>query len=156
MSKFQSSFSWFSHYRSRTSQLLEARQSLIKQRRETSIQTKKQKDDLNRLMEEVRTDASKANKIITMAMKGNMSLKSIVTSTSERSSTGTMKKKKSGNRSGSDSDGGRGATHSAGDVPSHPHGDSMRFDMHEGQDPLPYISPYELNSGNNKSQKITL
>ncbi len=130
---------------------------MIKQRRETSIKTKKQKDDLNRLMEEVRTDASKANKIITMAMKGNMSLKSIVTSTTERSSTGSMKKKKSGKRSGSsDSDCERGVTHSAGDLPSHPHGDRMKFDMNEGHDPLPYISPYELNSGNNKSQKITL
>jgi hypothetical protein len=108
-------------------------------------------------MEEVRTDASKANKIINMAMKGNMSLKSIVSSTTERSSTGSLKKNKSKNRSGSsDNNGDRGLTHSAGDIASRHHGDSMRFDKNDSHDPLPYISPYELNSGNNKSQKITL
>jgi hypothetical protein len=168
---------------SRTNQLLDARQQLIKQRRETSIRTKKQKDDLNRLMESVRTDASKANKIINMAMKGNLSLKSIISTTGgERSSTGGRKKKKGGgmnsrslNSTSSDERG--GTTRSAGDyhTSGFSHGnqtngvgggggydDSMKYELQENtiEDPLPYISPYELNSGSQQnkkaSQKITL
>lgn len=147
----------------RTNQLLDARQQLIKQRRETSIKTKKQKDDLNRLMESVRTDASKANKIITMAMKGNLSLKSIMSTTGERSSTGgRTKKSKSGRSVTSSPSDHRGTTKSAGDGYQLSGGDSMRFELQESnhKDPLPYISPYELNSGqtNGKksSQKVTL
>lgn len=113
-------------------------------------------------MEEVRTDASKANKIINMALKGNLSLKSIMSSTAERSSTGSNKKSSSRSRSPTNKNK-RGVTHSAGDVPTgmNDNGDSMRFELQESQhtNPLPYISPYELNSGqqnNKKSQKITL
>jgi hypothetical protein len=155
---------------------------LIKQRRETSIKTKKQKDDLNRLMESVRTDASKANKIINMAMKGNLSLKSIMSSTissPERSSTGsrTLKKKKNHrSTTGGSSGDERGTTRSAGDAYQHSGnqqqqqmggglGDSMKFDLQESshENPLPYISPYELNSGQQQQgagggggKKITL
>jgi hypothetical protein len=157
---------------------LDARQQLIKQRRETSIRTKKQKDDLNRLMESVRTDASKANKIINMAMKGNLSLKSIISTTGgERSSTGSRKKKSGMNSrsmGSSTSSAERGTTRSAGDdyqQSGFSHGnqtggggydDSMKYELQKNglQSPLPYISPYELNSGqqNGKkgSQKITL
>jgi hypothetical protein len=166
---------------SRTNQLLDARQQLIKQRRETSIQTKKQKDDLNRLMETVRTDASKANKIINMAMKGNLSLKSIMSTTlsasgsPERSSTGSRTLKKKKNSRASTGGGGeeRGTTRSAGDAYQQSsgagggrgggnqggggYGDSMKFDLQESshENPLPYVSPYELNSGQ-QGQKITL
>ena len=117
-------------------------------------------------MEEVRTDASKANKIINMALKGNLSLKSIMSSTVERSSTGSVKKGSSSRSRSPTSKNKRGVTHSAGDIPTgmNDNNDSMRYELQESQhtNPLPYISPYELNSGQNnnsgnkKSQKITL
>jgi hypothetical protein len=54
----------------RTKNLITNRSDLIRQRRETAIKTKLQKDAINKVMEQVRTDAGKANRIIKMVMSG--------------------------------------------------------------------------------------
>jgi predicted HNH restriction endonuclease len=137
--------------------MIQSRTDLIKQRRETSMKTKKQKDDLNKLMEEVRTDASKANKIINLALKGAVSLKSVMSIGGERSSTGKPKKKKKGEKSNKE-DKNRGHAHTAGEVQTSSNmGDSMKFDLDDGQaNPKPYVSPYETSGVHMKSQKVTL
>ena len=56
--------------RRRTKHLITNRNDLIRQRRETAIKTKLQKDAINKVMEQVRTDAGKANRIIKMVMSG--------------------------------------------------------------------------------------
>jgi len=138
--------------------MLEARKSLIQQRRETAVKTKKQKDDINKLMESVRTDQSKANKIITMALKGNMTLNSIMTP--ERTSTGKKKKKVKRSKTSNSmlsSNGREKSSFSAGDAgQSRTMGDSMKFEMDDGHpNPQPYVSPYETTTPA-KPQKVTL
>lgn len=61
----------------RTTTLIATRRDLIKQRRETAIKTKLQKDQINKVMEQVRTDAAKANKIIKMVMSGQGTISSL-------------------------------------------------------------------------------
>ena len=65
---------------SRTSNLIRTRKDLIRQRRETGIKTRLQKDQINKVMEQVRTDAGKANKIIKLVMSGQGTISSLTTS----------------------------------------------------------------------------
>lgn len=62
---------------------MEQRQALIEERRKASIATKLQKESIAKMMEEVRTNASKANKIIKKAMSGKMSLDTLMSSPSK-------------------------------------------------------------------------
>lgn len=77
--------------------MLEQRQQLIEERRRAAINTKLQKENISKMMEEVRTNASKANKIIGKAMSGKMSLESILgssTASPARSNSGPGRRKK--------------------------------------------------------------
>lgn len=56
----------------------EQRQALIEERRKASISTKLQKESIAKMMEEVRTNASKANKLIRKAMTGGVTMDSLL------------------------------------------------------------------------------
>lgn len=61
----------------RVDKMLEQRHALLEERRKAAIQTKRQKEQLARMMEEVRTNATKASKLITQALSGKLSLDSL-------------------------------------------------------------------------------
>lgn len=146
----------------RTKAMVEQRQALIAQRRETSIKTKKQKEDINNLMEGVRTDASKANKIITMALSGKVDLAELA---SPKKANKKKKRSKSSNgrtQTTSKLLGPQGTqSTSAGDM-NQQSGSMDGFKPHDDFDdgqpnPSRYISPYETGSGGGSgSQKVTL
>jgi hypothetical protein len=166
----------------RIERLLTARQQMIKQRKETAIQTKMEKDRINKLMEEVRTDASKANKIITMAMQGKVSLNSIGSGALTPASTTKKKKSKSQTDRSASFDGmrrpkseaGNDRSHSASDMNSSQNRQNnnrnannstapqqhTRFELDDGlANPLPYISPYDTSNSNaapSRGGKVTL
>ena len=126
---------------SRTKTLISTRRDLIKQRRETAINTKRQKDEINKVMEQVRTDAAKANKIIKTVMSGNGSISSLtakLTSPPKSKKNSSFDKKaktsdsllrvsKSANAVGSERSGGPTVNYSTKD---------------EGPGPQAYVSPY--------------
>jgi hypothetical protein len=62
----------------RVKTMLEQRQSLIEERRKSAIMTRLQKEAIAKMMEEVRTNASKASKIINQAVSGKFSLDTIL------------------------------------------------------------------------------
>lgn len=79
--------------------MLEQRQQLVDERRKAAIATKLQKENIAKMMEEVRTNASKANKIIGKAMSGQMSLESLLSNSSpgrSNSSSGSRPRKGKG------------------------------------------------------------
>lgn len=154
--------------RRRINNLIETRKTLVEQRKVQSLRAKLEKDKINKIMEEVRSDATKANKIINMALQGKVSLNAISTASPQRSISSDGKKKKSSssktvgssNSSGHDNSndiGGGGRSHSApGQKDSH---QPARFKMDDGlQNPLPYISPYDTSDSNAAPlrSKITL
>ena len=69
--------------------MLNMKVKLIDDRRKASASTKLQKDAIAKVMEEVRSNASKANKIITQALTGKISIASLTGD----SSPGKKKKK---------------------------------------------------------------
>jgi CobQ-like glutamine amidotransferase family enzyme len=66
--------------------MLEQRQALIEERRKAAIATRLQKESIAKMMEEVRTNASKANKIIGQALTGNMNVDALLRSGSAATS----------------------------------------------------------------------
>jgi hypothetical protein len=71
----------------RVDKMLEQRHALLEERRRAAIQTKRQKEQLARMMEEVRTNATKASKLIAQAMTGKLSLESLSESGSKKSTS---------------------------------------------------------------------
>ncbi len=67
----------------RIKKMVEQRQALIEERRKASIATKLQKESIAKMMEEVRTNASKASKIIKKAMSGKIGLDTLLSSPSK-------------------------------------------------------------------------
>eukprot|EP01038_Epipyxis_sp_PR26KG_P014118 gene14118-18944_t len=65
---------------SRVKSLVDQKRSLIEERRRAARETKIQKESIAKVMEEVRTNASKANKIITQALSGKITLDSLLKS----------------------------------------------------------------------------
>jgi hypothetical protein len=126
---------------SRIKQMVDQRQALIDERRKASIATKLQKESIAKMMEEVRTNASKANKLIKKAMTGNMSMDSLLSSSPSKSSRSrsadkSKHKKSDGVRSVSAS----GQQH---DDVSHDLKYSTNFNQTA---PEPYVSPYVVNT----------
>ena len=66
----------------RTGSMVSMKNKLIEDRRNNAAKTKQQKDAIAKVMEEVRSNASKANKIITQALTGKISLATLTGSTS--------------------------------------------------------------------------
>jgi hypothetical protein len=131
---------------------------LIKQRREAAAKTKLQKDAIAKVMEQVRTDASKANKIIKMVMSGKGTI-SELTSVNLSPSPTRARSSSSGRRHGG-SPGGDSMqmSHSGGmsfkhdDRHSHSAGanfagSSTSFMKETNPAPQAYVSPYATVSG---------
>lgn len=59
----------------RVKTMLVQKQSLIKDRRKASAQTKLQKEQISKVVEEIRTNATKANQLITLALSGKLDFK---------------------------------------------------------------------------------
>eukprot|EP01035_Chromulina_nebulosa_P020900 gene20900-27090_t len=62
---------------SRVKSITQQRRNLIEERRKAAAEVKRQKETIAKLMDEVRTNASKANKIITGALTGKISIKDL-------------------------------------------------------------------------------
>jgi hypothetical protein len=125
--------------------MMEQRQSLIEERRKASIATKLQKESIAKMMEEVRTNASKANKIIKKAMSGKISLDTLLSSPSKSPSRSRSAEKCSIRKNKQDSHGGSGVHDRTSS--SAPSSESMVNDLKYSvpfnkTTPEPYISPY--------------
>lgn len=119
--------------------MLTMRQKLIADRRQAAAQTKRQKEQIAAVMEEVRTNASKAAKLIGKAMTGQISLASL---------TGgdATKKKKKKTKSTADLLGLDRESISAGESIERPPGMKERLysqDPNVTISPKPYVSPFE-------------
>lgn len=57
--------------------MLAQRKSLVQERKRAAAKTKMQKESIAKVMDEVRTNASMANKIITQALTGKITLESL-------------------------------------------------------------------------------
>jgi hypothetical protein len=148
--------------------MLDLKWSLVDERRRAAAKTRIMKEQVAKVMEEVRSNATVASKIISLAVSGEVPLRDLAMGEGLKRSTSagrTRKKKMKGSRSASqlmgltsESEGEQRATKSAGGEPSY------TFDQANGeqppeagtfvtsgaapaQDPLPYISPYELPQG---------
>jgi len=130
---------------SRVQTMMDDKARLLQDRREMAIKTKMQKEKIAGVMEEVRTNASVAAKVIEKAMTGNMSLHDIM-----NDKQGKKKKKKDamGNSMASTKDmlsqsvpqlpNGSGDDYgddfeSTGDVPPQPHMEESPYDEDQGQ-----------------------
>jgi len=73
---------WYAISSSRIRNMVDQRRHLAYERRKAAQQTKLQKEQITKVMEEVRTNATKANKIITQALSGKITLESLTSSSS--------------------------------------------------------------------------
>lgn len=83
----------------RTKALLQQKQALIMERRKTASQTRLQKESIGKVMEEIRSNANKAQKLITQALSGKVTLASLQNASTKKdkrpqSSSGRMNKSK--------------------------------------------------------------
>jgi len=125
--------------------MLDMKSKLIEDRRRAAAATKQQKDAIAKVMEEVRSNASKANKIITQALTGKITLASL-TSTDD-------KKKKKPKRSKSAPrleplDQKMRPSHSAGDQFNDSSFKPTMKAESEQDSVKPYVSPYDANFAN--------
>ena len=130
--------------------MLEQRQALIEERRKASIATKLQKESIAKVMEEVRTNASKASKIISKAMTGQISLESLTsTGGSNRSKSAGKTRKRSKEREVSSDSMGLERSQSAGNPSNNGNIQSnnevhIKYSSLSNTAPQPYVSPYEM------------
>jgi hypothetical protein len=133
----------------RVKSMLDQRQHLVAERRKAANATRLQKEQIAKVMEEIRANATKANKLITASLSGKVSLDSLLGTGSDNSksrSRSAEKKKKAkstgellgiANRNG--------GSHSADAV------DQTSRMMYSQKDAdsaaRPYVSPYDLPAG---------
>lgn len=140
----------------RTKTLITNRLDLIKQRREAAAKTKLQKDAIAKVMDQVRTDASKANKIIKMVLSG----KGTIAELTSVSPSPTRARSNSSGRRGSPGTNSMQMSHSGGGGMSFKHDDrhsqsagatmgttSNSFMRETNPAPQAYVSPYATVSG---------
>lgn len=130
--------------------MLEQRQSLIEERRKAAADTKRQKEAIAKVMEEVRTNASKANKLISQALTGKLSFSDL---TGGGNGGGKKRSKSAGdtsmskNKTSSDLLGLDRRNQSAGDDEFNADINASQHQFHpsvvESGNAKPYISPYD-------------
>lgn len=69
--------------------MLNQRKSLIQERKRAAAKTKLQKESIAQVMDQVRTNASMANKIITQALTGKITLESLTSPSKIKAVAGT-------------------------------------------------------------------
>lgn len=129
---------------SRVKNMLSTRLSLIADRRDAAAKTKRQKEQIAAVMEEVRCNASKAAKLISKAMSGQISL-------GELTGTGSPSEKKKKNKTKTSQEllGLDRESVSAGDAIERPAGMQQKVYSQnpENVPPKPYISPFDQQEG---------
>ena len=133
----------FMYVYSRVEKMLEQKKSLIDVRKKQSAHARLQKETIMKVMEELRTNATKASKIIAMGMSGSkISLDSLVSTGSKSRSRSKEKKSKSTSQL---LGGGGGATSPDGSYfpgASSPQKEAFYSSSSEQIAPAPYVSPY--------------
>ena len=156
----------------RVDTMLQTKHSLIQERKKAAAKTRVQKESIAKVMEEVRNNATKANKIISMALTGKISLDALTASGSSGPGSMTKRSKSATTGGMSGSKGKRGSKRGDRKVHAEDVGlgrdskSSADFDAEfektmEGNDqkivyskpdvpqdraPQPYKSPYEPSS----------
>jgi hypothetical protein len=126
--------------------MLDQKKELIKDRKNQGAQARLQKETIMRVMEELRTNASKASKIIAAGMNGSkISLDSLVSTKHSRSPKSRSAKSKS--TSALLNSHGNGASSPDGSYfpGANPDDDNARGGLYSSAEeiaPKPYVSPY--------------
>ncbi len=128
--------------------MLDQRSALIHERRKAAIATKLKKESIAKVMEEVRTNATKANKIIAQALTGKITLESLTggDSMAKRSkSADKLRKKTASQRMSADALGLGRNSKSAGGYEDTFDEDKLYSAVEAGDASAakPYISPYD-------------
>jgi hypothetical protein len=124
--------------------MLELKKDLIKDRKQQSQHARLQKETIMRVMEELRTNATKASKIIAAGMNGSkISLESLTSVKGSPKSKSATKSKSTSALLGSS---GRGASPDGSYFPgASPDDDQRRGGLYSSAEeiaPKPYVSPY--------------
>jgi hypothetical protein len=139
--------------------MLEQRQALVEERRKAAIATKAQKESLSRIMEEVRTNASKAGQIISKVMSGKLTLDQLASQgldgSMHRSKSASKRRSHSGGKSQSPVTadqlglGGERRSQSAGQLASSDaSADLFKYSLKPGDvHQQTYVSPYAVPAG---------
>ncbi len=125
--------------------MLEQKKSLINDRKKQAAQARLQKETIMKVMEELRTNATKANKIIAMGMSGSkISLDSLTSVNSKSKSRSRSREKKSKstsqllNAGASSPDG----SYFPGGSPGQGGQEAFYSSANDQIAPAPYVSPY--------------
>jgi hypothetical protein len=128
--------------------MLDQRQSLIEERRKSAIMTRLQKEAIAKMMEEVRTNASKASKIINQAVSGKFSLDTIL---QKSRSPSASKSRSPGKGTGLKKDllvktdeVNLGRSRSAGDRQNVVSSSGLVYSAPPASLQLPFVSPYSV------------
>jgi hypothetical protein len=130
--------------------MVEQRRALIEERRRAAKATKLQKEAIAKVMEEVRTNATKANKIITQALSGKITLESLTAPPGtpggrSKSASSGKKKKTSADKLGLGRTSNSAGNNNGLDFDEEG-GNRISYSNPANQSPAkPYISPYEPN-----------
>jgi hypothetical protein len=129
----------------RIENMLKQKQSLVKDRRNAGAATRVQKEKIAKVMEEVRTNATKANKLITQALSGKISLSSLTGGDMKKRSKSAGQKTKKGKNTKdmlglSD---GMNRTNSAEGFNDSENMENSFFGDEEASPTKPYVSPYD-------------
>lgn len=124
----------------RIKSMVNQKQSLASERRKAAAQSRLQKESLMKVMEELKTNATKANKIITKAMTSDVPLTELIMPKRSNSASKKMKSSKTTSELlGLGRESRSGGVNGTGDMSSSVAGFSVSGD---GPPPKPYVSPY--------------
>lgn len=121
--------------------MFEQRFSLIEARRQAAAKAKLQKEAITRVMEDVRSSAAKANKVVNLVKSGGVSLEELVGSSSMLS-PGKVRKKKDKTKISMELMGMNRGSQSAG-AQAEVEGYDAGFAFQNEEEPRRYVSPYE-------------
>lgn len=121
--------------------MFEQRFSLIEARRQAAAKAKLQKEAITRVMEDVRSSAAKANKVVNLVKSGGVSLEELVGSNSMLS-PGKVRKKKDKIKTSMELLGMNRGSQSAG-AQAEVEGYDAGFAFQNEEEPRRYVSPYE-------------
>lgn len=121
--------------------MFEQRFSLIEARRQAAAKAKLQKEAITRVMEDVRSSAAKANKVVNLVKSGGVSLEELVGSSSMLS-PGKVRKKKDKIKTSMELLGMNRGSQSAG-AQAEVEGYDAGFAFQNEEEPRRYVSPYE-------------
>ena len=133
--------------------MVDQKEKLLKDRRAMAAQVRLQKENIAKTMDELRTNAAKANKIIEKAMNSSVPLTELLGSTT-LSPTKKQKGTKSSKSLASSSRGSKSADNPffANSMSAPNTAGSMRsFSLEDDAEPKPYQSPYVPSNGNFQS-----